>query len=578
MEENANKNRELLVEKIKIEENPKIRKYLKEFFLNPNKYFTVDFEDKQIIMGKNKTNLDKFKIPIPKQYQRRINRRLRTKTKTIGLINETLIKHLALLSDKKKSNKEIYDSTLKEGQKYIDDREIDYIFETFEKVQEINKTKTKEFVTQNELFGNIIFGNNKYDKIKNRNKKNEKTIKFEEKNENNNNNNNDKKSINNKNNISSSNKKKDKLIKSKSLLFKSVNNYLNNNQILNENKSNNNTFLKRPLLSSSYKLKNSYSQPEYHFNDKNKVIYNLKINQPRFASVFDDNIFNYVQDNNIENYFLKRQNSTIYQINSKSYIDNFIKSSEEFFKKKKEKEKIKKALLEKKKLMEKQSQFLSNTNQKLIKKEIAERLASQEKALMYNIKVKNKHSNILNSLSKKLKKQKSDLMLDQIEDYRLKKGIKIKINKLIKKTNPGQNYDWKLDLRNSKNEDKEELPKANIDDINYRNNRCTISHKDEITRNPFSKTFYSTNMKFKQQDKDYLKSKLSKTMYNKFMKDIKNIDNKYDGLIIEGQNLLKCERDILKKIKGKKIINNYDNILQEKDVNDKIFAKNFSIH
>jgi hypothetical protein len=220
-------------------------------------------------MGKNKTNLDKFKIPIPKQYQRRINRRLRTKTKTIGLINETLIKHLALLSDKKKSNKEIYDSTLKEGQKYIDDREIYYIFETFEKVQEINKTKTKEFVTQNELFGNIIFGNNKYDKIKNRNKKNEKTIKFEEKNENNNNNNNDKNSINNKNNISSSNKKKDKLIKSKSLLFKSVNNYLNNNQILNENKSNNNTFLKRPLLSSSYKLKNSYSQPEYHFNDKN---------------------------------------------------------------------------------------------------------------------------------------------------------------------------------------------------------------------------------------------------------------------------------------------------------------------
>ena len=208
MEENANKNRELLVEKIKIEENPKIRKYLKEFFLNPNKYFTVDFEDKQIIMGKNKTNLDKFKIPIPKQYQRRINRRLRTKTKTIGLINETLIKHLALLSDKKKSNKEIYDSTLKEGQKYIDDREIDYIFETFEKVQEINKTKTKEFVTQNELFGNIIFGNNKYDKIKNRNKKNEKTIKFEEKNENNNNNNNDKNSINNKNNISSSNKKR----------------------------------------------------------------------------------------------------------------------------------------------------------------------------------------------------------------------------------------------------------------------------------------------------------------------------------------------------------------------------------
>ena len=570
MEENANKNRELLVEKVKIKENPKIRKYLKEFFLNPNKYFTVDFDDKQIIMGKNKTNTNKFKIPIPKQYQRRINRRLRTKTKTIGLINETLIKHLVLLNDKKKSNKEIYDSTLKEGQKYIDDREIDFIFKTFEKVQEINKTKTKDFVTQNELFGNKIFGNNK---VKNRNKKNEKTIKFEDKNENKNNNNNS-----NNNNINSSHKKKDKLIKSKSLLFKSVNNYLNKNQISNDNKSNNNVFLKRQLLSSSYKLKNSYSQPEYHFNDKNKVVYNLKVDKPRFASVFDDNIFKNSQDNNIDNYTIKRQNSTIYQTNSKSYVDKFIKSSEDFFKQRKEKEKIKKALLEKKKLMEKQSQFLSNTNQKLIKKEIAERLASQEKALMYNIKVKNKHSNILDCLSKKLKKQKSDLMLDQMEDYLLKKDIKIKINKLIKKTNPDQNYDWKLDLRNSKIDDKEEFPKVNIEDINYQNNKCTMSYNDEITKNPFSKTFYSTNMKFRQQDKEYLKSKVSKTMYNKFMKDIRNIDNKYGGLIIEGQNLLKCERDILKQIKGKKIINNYDNILQEKDVNDKIFAKNFSIH
>lgn len=565
MEENANKNKEFLVEKVKIGENPKIRRYLKEFFLNPSKYFNVDFDNKQIIMGKNKNNSNKFNIPIPKQYQRRNNRRLRTKTKTIGLINETLIKHLVLLNEHKKSNKEIYDSTLKEGQKYIDDKEIDYIFKTFEKVQEINKTKTKDFVTKNELFDDKIFLSNKFDKIKNRKKKNDKTKIFDDKKENNN------------NKISLSNKTKDKLIKSKSSLFKS---YLNKKQILlNDNKTNNNIFLKRQILSSSsYKLKNSYSQPEYHFNDKTKAIYNLKLEKPRFASVFDDNAFKNVQDNNIENYTIKRQNSTIYQSDSKSYIDKFIKSSKEFFKEKKEKEKIKKTLLEKRKLMEKQSQFLSNSNQKLINKQIAEKLASQEKALIYNIKFKNKHRSILDTLSKKLKKQKSDLMLDQMEDYRLKKDIRIKINKLIKKTNPGQNYDWKLDLRNSKNENEEELPKVNNDDINYYNNKFTISHNDEITRNPFSKTFYSTNKKFRQQEKEYLKSKVSKTMYNKFMKDINNLNNKFDGLIIEGQNLLKCELDIIKHIKGKKIINNYDNTLQEKDVSDKIFAKNFSIH
>ena len=98
--------------------------------------------------------------------------------------------------------------------------------------------------------------------------------------------------------------------------------------------------------------------------------------------------------------------------------------------------------------MEKQSQFLPNTSQELIKNEIAKRLASQEKALIYNKKNTTKQNNILDSLSKKLKKQKSELMLGKIEDYRITKDIKIKKNRLIKKITPGLDYNWKLDLRN----------------------------------------------------------------------------------------------------------------------------------
>ena len=62
------------------------------------------------------------------------------------------------------------------------------------------------------------------------------------------------------------------------------------------------------------------------------------------------------------------------------------------------------------------------------------------------------------------------------------------------------------------------------------------------------------------------------------MKDIDGLKNNYDELLIEGQSLLKCEHDIIKKIKGKKIINNYEINLQPQDINDELYAKNFGVH
>ena len=62
------------------------------------------------------------------------------------------------------------------------------------------------------------------------------------------------------------------------------------------------------------------------------------------------------------------------------------------------------------------------------------------------------------------------------------------------------------------------------------------------------------------------------------MKDIKNLKSNYDGFLIEGQSLLKYEHNIIKKLKGKKIINNYDKNTNIHDTNDELYATNFDIN
>ena len=64
---------------------------------------------------------------------------------------------------------------------------------------------------------------------------------------------------------------------------------------------------------------------------------------------------------------------------------------------------------------------------------------------------------------------------------------------------------------------------------------------------------YSTTKQFKNKDKEYLKRKVPKNLYNIFINDINNINKNYDGFLIEGQNLLKYEHDLIKKLKGKKL-------------------------
>ena len=62
------------------------------------------------------------------------------------------------------------------------------------------------------------------------------------------------------------------------------------------------------------------------------------------------------------------------------------------------------------------------------------------------------------------------------------------------------------------------------------------------------------------------------------MSDLNNLKQNYDGLLIEGQNLLQYEHDLVKKLKGKKIINKYGINLQPQEINNELYAKNFDMH
>ena len=533
-----NKVKEFFIEKVKLNEKPLMKKFLKDFFQNHKKYFNDQFNNQKVIIGKAKTINEKFELPIPKKYQRKVNNKRRTRTFRID--NETLSEQLSLFNEKRKGFKGMIDSYLKDGQRYISDREIEEIFKVFHKVQEINKTKINDFVSKKDLADSLY--THSIDELIKMNKLKEKNLK------------------------NSHINKSNKVLRIYSSPLFSVNNDLNksrsllcddNDKLVNKN--------------SSSRLNINSTQEKNNDNIKNKKIPKIKLQNKSSSNKTNGYILN--KNNSIENNNISigSQNDSNFQWKPSSPFKKLMNSSNSL----KDKKKTKTNLLENEKLLKKQTQFLPNMSQKLIKNEMVKRLASQEKALLFNNKVKNKEINLLDNLSKKLRKQKSALLLGQIEDYRIIKDIKIKLNRIIRKSIPGYNYNWQRDLRNEKNEDEVDTPRMVNNDYNKKR---ALSQNDEITRNPCYKTFYAFDKKFRDGERQYLKSKVSKKLYNNFMSDLNNLKQNYDGLLIEGQNLLQYEHDLVKKLKGKKIINKYGINLQPQEINNELYAKNFDMH
>ena len=149
------------------------------------------------------------------------------------------------------------------------------------------------------------------------------------------------------------------------------------------------------------------------------------------------------------------------------------------------------------------------------------------------------------------------------ENLRIKNDIKNKINNQVDNYFPERTYSWKNNLRKNNNQ------------ILKRNNTY---NNIEIIRNPKYTELYNTNEKFWKDNEnkqiDYLKKRIPKRNINNLVNSINNVIKNYKDLFVNGRNLLKVEYDICKSIKGKKIINFYEDFIKKDEKCDKTFVKN----
>ena len=76
------------------------------------------------------------------------------------------------------------------------------------------------------------------------------------------------------------------------------------------------------------------------------------------------------------------------------------------------------------------------------------------------------------------------------------------------------------------------------------------------------------------EDNDYLKQFIPKKSLRKISTDFRNIQNNYNSLTIKGVNLLKLENNIFKKLKGRKIINDFERLMSPTSVKCKDIYSN----
>ena len=525
---------QLILSKINVNEKPILKKYLTQFFETPQNYFVSTFSNRKIVLNKTKSLNEIYEIPIPQSLLKRVKRR---KSKGIQLYNDTSIKEkiaeIAVVhnnnTSKARFKKEKEAKKEKIDIREIRDKEIQKIFNDFKKVRNINKNSINNFITKNEYVDLIHINKNENEE------KGEEHEQIEDKN--NESDNNIKKLIKSKSSISIRNNKEEfekNIIFSKITKFKDKNNNYNN--ILPITKKNSEKLI--PKLS----------------NQNNTT--------PHFISIFDEinpmrsTIFKNEEkekDNKDNNTTLNSQYSTLYKSRNKSFLSKLKNTLNKF--------QSTKSINNNELLIQKQNQYATVIKNKTIKKEFLKNLAYQEKTLQRQIQHCKKDKNMIKYIREKLKRENGELLMGQTDDYRIINDIKTRLNKLMKKSFPENHYDWKDNLRNKKIESND------------------INKDQEIMRNPYNKaSTFIKNKQFEKYENEFIKKYAPKNEYRKFVKDIKNIKNNLNGLLIEGQNLLKYEQDLIKKIKGKKFLINYNNLLKEKDINDELYAYNININ
>ena len=542
------KKRQLFLSKINIKQKPVLKKYLTQFFETPQKFFVSKFSNKEIILNKFKSPSEIYELPIPQQLLKYYKRRKSKADQELndpslkGQIKKMVSNYYRRRRQRKilKQNSETQKD--KEDKKEISEQEIDDIFNTFEIVRKINKNKINNFVTKDKYMN--LINNSKKDKEK------------EEKNETENNNINiieEEKEIN-------TNRNKKILMRNKSSFTNRNTQSVFKNRILSSKIA---KFHEKFINNSKDNKNKELSIPKIN-NRNNK---NNKNSSP-FASVFDEVIPNKTLALKNDDYMftINSQNSTLYKTRNNKTFRSKLKSALNNFKRVQSTGNLNNELLQK------QFQYslnLNNKNNQTFNHEFLKKLASQEKSLDNNTKYNYNISNLLKLMSKKIKKNKGDLMLGQLDDYRIQKDLKNKLENLMKTVCPENHYNWELNLRNGEKENIEEYKK-----IYLKNNT-----NKEIARNPYNISNRSKSGKMLgEYDEEYIKQNVPKFAYKKFIKDTFNAKGNLDGLSVEGKNLLKHEQSLIKKIKGKKMMINYDNIYKDKDINDTLFVYNLHIN
>ena len=520
---------QLILEKIKLEEKPEYKKFLQTYFNDPSKYFLRNFNDNPIVVGKKYNKNKSFKIQIearnsPKRKMKKNNFLLKSDPKSKSSSDQSSSDQN---KDKGITKKEssINTNNLKSGQRYINDLELNEIFSNFKNAQKANKNKIYNCITINDIR-----------KFRAENLENSKSIKGR----------------------MLMRKKTIKLMKRLNTMDK--NNAINNTNINKNNKitltdnndnNSNNTIVKKGKYRNSISIDTSKkieqmknSNDSFPFMNKNKNIYNLlTVYQNNRYNLMDRNSTNSNDSNTPKsNYYLsKNSDSSDYKKKTINYNYNF--------------EKLYSTLNENNQIdiFKKQTQYLTSEKYKVFKKELAKKLVSQEKIFINNNNSENKAKKISSYMSNKLKIPKEDLLMNKTEYYRIKSDLKSRLSKQMEYEYIEAFYEWEKNLKNF--------------DIKIK--------YDEIIRNPKYKKY--PKRRFYTMNNEYLTKRIPIKDLKKFVTNIDNIKNNFNDLYIKGKNLLELEQELAKGIKGKKILNNFEEILPYSSLKEEVYAKHFQL-
>ena len=517
---------QLALKKINLEEKPEYEKFLTIYFSDPSKYFLKDFKNNPIVVGKKYNPNSKFKL----QYSGKLNLKKKFKKPLVlQAINEQKNKSSSDPSSVEQVKQNVpKDNLLKVGQRYVDDIELNNIFTIFKNTQKANKNKYHNQLTINDI------------------------RKFRAEN------------FEGKNNKGRIPKKLSNLIKGLLPMDSKGNIIINTN---NNNNNNNKISLTENNAGNNNKMNHNSKLSFYSHKESNKTLNDLVNNDNHNQNLFKayQNNINTLKETNMANSnesISFKSNSNIKKVTDSNGKKNKIIFNRSLTNKNLKENKYNQLFStlnenenHKVDLFKKQIQYLSFSKfSSIYKKELAKKLVSQEKIMLNNIDTKIKTSKISLYMSNKLKIPKENLLMNRTEYFRINNEIKSRMTKQLEHKYLEDVFDWKKDLKKSDNEKK----------------------YDETIVNPHYKFTYHQNKSFYSLDNKYLEKRLSKKLLKKFIFNINKISKNLGELYIEGKNLLEFEQELAKSIKGRKILNNFEEVLPYSYLKDDLYANNFS--